>query len=224
MNTPGQSTTIHLCFHGIGSCATEREPGESRYWVTEDAFHRILDEVVDAPQTSVSFDDGNRSDVDIAVPALQERGMTATFFALAGRLDDPASLSPRDLRELSAGGMRIGSHGWDHIPWRGLTDADARRELIDARAALAEAAGVPIDEAALPLGRYERVTLQRLRAAAYDAVYTSDRYPARDGAWLRARYSVDADDTPESVRRIALGRPRLRSARNRLVSAVKRLR
>lgn len=216
--------TIHLCFHGIGTCAEEREPGESRYWVAEDAFHRMLDELVDVAGVSVSFDDGNRSDADIALTALRERDLTATFFALAGRLDDPASLSARDLRELTGAGMRIGSHGWDHIPWRGLTDASARRELIDARAALAEASGTAITEAALPLGRYGRSTLERLRAASYQAVYTSDRFPAHDGAWLRARYSVTADDTAASVRRLIAGRPGLRGARNRLASAVKRVR
>lgn len=217
-------SVIHLCFHGIGTCVAEREPGESRYWVTEDAFRRILDDVVGMPRVSLSFDDGNRSDADIALPALRERGLTATFFALAGRLDDPASLSPVDLRELTGAGMRIGSHGWRHVPWQGLSEADARRELVDARAALAEAAGTPIPEAALPLGRYGRATLRRLRAASYDAVYTSDRFPARDDAWLRARYSITADDSPASVRSIATGRPGFRTARSALTSAVKRLR
>lgn len=218
------STSIHLCFHGIGTCVAEREPGESRYWVTQDAFRRILDVVDDAPRVSLSFDDGNRSDVDVALPELRERGLTAAFFALAGRLDDPASLSRGDLRELTSAGMRIGSHGWRHVPWHGLSDADAHRELVDARAALAEAAGTPVDQAALPLGRYGRRTLRRLRAASYDAVYTSDRFPARDGAWLRPRYSVTARDTPESVRRILFGRPGLGAGRNALASAVKRVR
>lgn len=220
----GRSASIHLCFHGIGSSAAEREPGEARYWVTEDTFRRILDDVAEVPRVSVSFDDGNRSDTEIALPALQARGMTAMFFALAGRLDDPASLAPGDLRELVGAGMRVGSHGWRHVPWRGLNDADARRELLDARVALAEAAGAPIADAALPLGRYDRTTLARLRAASYRAVYSSDRFPARDGAWLRPRYSVSADDTAESVRRIVLGRSGLDGARNRLASAVKRLR
>jgi peptidoglycan/xylan/chitin deacetylase (PgdA/CDA1 family) len=217
-------STVHVCFHGIGTGGPEREPGESRYWVTEDAFRRMLDQVVDLPTVSLSFDDGNRSDADIALPALQERGLTATFFALAGRLDDPASLSPHDLRELRSAGMRIGSHGWHHVSWRGLTETDARRELVDARAALAEAAGAPITEAALPLGQYDRQTLTRLRAASYRAVYTSDRFAARDGAWLRPRHSVTAQDTAESVRRVATSRGGLREARNALASAVKRVR
>ncbi|SDR71816.1 polysaccharide deacetylase family protein [Agrococcus carbonis] len=216
--------TVHLCFHGIGTCVAEREPGEARYWVSADAFRRVLDEVAERPWVALSFDDGNRSDVEVALPALRERGLTATFFALAGRLEDARSLSRGDVRALADAGMAIGSHGWDHVSWRSLTDADARRELVDARSALSEAAGASVAAAALPLGRYGRDTLRRLREASYAAVYSSDRFPVRDSAWLRARYSVTADDTLESVRRILAGRPRLVTARNALASAVKRMR
>ncbi|WP_130177288.1 polysaccharide deacetylase family protein [Cryobacterium sp. SO1] len=215
---------INLCFHGIGTIEREREPGESRYWVTEDNFLRILDEVTEHPHARLSFDDGNRSDVVAALPALLERGLCASFFALAGRLDDAASLSPPDLRELRTAGMTIGSHGWTHVPWRGLGDDDAHRELIDARSLLAEASAGAIQDAALPLGRYDRGLLGRLEQAGYRTVYTSDRFPARSDSWIQARYSVSASDTVDSIRSILAGRPGVRDARNVLASAVKRLR
>ena len=215
---------INLCFHGIGSISREREPGESRYWVTEDSFLRILDEVTAHPHVRLSFDDGNRSDVVTALPALRERALRASFFALAGRLDDAGSLSASDLRELRAAGMAIGSHGWTHVPWRGLDIDDAHRELIDARNALAEASAGTIQDAALPLGRYDRGLLARLEHAGYRTVYTSDRFPARPESWLQARYSVTAGDTADSIRSVLGGRPRVREARNVLASAVKRLR
>ncbi|GAA3923374.1 polysaccharide deacetylase family protein [Microbacterium invictum] len=215
---------IHICFHGIGRCTQEREPGEARYWMAEDVFLGVLDALADEPGVRLSFDDGNRSDAEIALPALQERGMTATFFVLAGRLDDPASLSPADLRELRAAGMGIGSHGWEHIPWRGLDDTQSHREFVVAREALEEASGSPITEAALPLGRYDRTVLRRLREARYRAIYTSDRFPARAGGWLRARYSVTAEDTVATVRGFSNSRPGIGEARNLVASAVKRLR
>jgi peptidoglycan/xylan/chitin deacetylase (PgdA/CDA1 family) len=216
--------TINLCFHGIGTVAHEREPGESRYWVTKNTFLRILDEVRESPGVSLSFDDGNRSDVTVALPALAERAVAASFFALAGRLDDPASLSPPDLRELRDAGMAIGSHGWTHTPWRGLDDATARRELVDARAALAEASGGEIHDAALPLGRYDRHVLRRLKQVGYRRVYTSDRLPARPDAWLQARYSVTAHDTAETIRSVIAHRPGLRDVRYLMATAVKRIR
>jgi peptidoglycan/xylan/chitin deacetylase (PgdA/CDA1 family) len=215
---------INLCFHGIGTIVREREPGESRYWVSKDRFLRILDEVRDKPQIRLSFDDGNRSDISVALPALLERGLRASFFALAGRLDDVASVSPSGLRELRTAGMAIGSHGWSHIPWRGLGEDGARRELVDARAILAEASGGAIEDAALPLGRYDRRLLYRLGKIGYRTVYTSDRFPARSSAWLQARYSVTAHDTAESIRSTITHRPGVREVRNLIASAVKRIR
>lgn len=216
--------TINLCFHGIGAIDREREPGESRYWVAEDRFLRILDQVRESPRVKLSFDDGNRSDHAIALPALLERGLHASFFALAGRLGDPDSLSPHDLRDLRNEGMTIGSHGWTHIPWRGLDDVNARRELVDARAVLAEASNGDVRDAAVPLGRYDRALLGRLERIGYRTVYTSDRFPARSSAWLQARYSVTAQDTGESVRSLLTSRMRVRDVRAMAASTVKRIR
>lgn len=215
---------INFCFHGVGTCTTEREPGESRYWISEDLFRRVLDEAAARPDVRLSFDDGNRSDVDIALPELSARGLDATFFVIAGRLHDSRSLHADDLHALRDAGMRIGSHGWSHIPWRGLGPEQAHREFVEARAVIAEAAGTEIDEAAFPLGRYDRGTLKHLRRAGYRHVYSSDRFPARAGSWLQARYSIMADDTIDSVRAIFDHRPGIGDARNLLASAVKRLR
>lgn len=216
--------TVNICFHGVGTCRAEREAGESRYWISTDEFLRTLDALAGVPDVELSFDDGNRSDISVALPALRERGLRATFFALAGRLDDPSSLSPDDLREVRAAGMGIGTHGWQHVPWRGLSDADAVREFDDARVALAEASAGGIVDAALPLGRYDRAALRALRARGYRSVYTSDRFAYSERSWLRARYSVTNADTASSVRQYATGRAGFSGLRNALASTVKRLR
>lgn len=215
---------INLCFHGIGTCQLERESGESRYWITQDMFLRTLDLVSERTNVRLSFDDGNISDVLIALPALQERGLTATFFALAGRLHDPASLSPADLRRLSDAGMTIGSHGWSHVPWRGLDAAAAERELIEARAVLADVTSVAVQDAALPLGRYDRRLLNTLREAGYRRVFSSDRFPARPESWLQARYSLTSQDDVASVARLFTMRSLLSSGLNVPKSVIKRFR
>ncbi|MHC3000545.1 polysaccharide deacetylase family protein [Microbacterium sp. HJ5] len=215
---------VNLCFHGVGICPREHEPGEAGYWMSQDIFLRVLDLVAPLEDVRLSFDDGNRSDVDVALPALRDRGLTATFFPLAGRLDDPASLDSADLRGLRAAGMPIGSHGWTHTTWRDLTDVEAGREFLEARKALEEASGATITEAAFPLGGYDRTALRRLKSAGYRTVYSSDRYPARRSAWMQARYSVTAADTVDSVARIARRRPGMHELRNVLASTVKRMR
>jgi peptidoglycan/xylan/chitin deacetylase (PgdA/CDA1 family) len=219
------SRVVNVCFHGVGTPRRTLENGEARYWVTEDTFHRILDEVADRDDVRLSFDDGNLSDADIGLPALRERGLTATFFVLAGRLEDPGSLGPDHLRALSAAGMTVGSHGWAHRPWRGLTDAERQRELVDAKQRIEEETGTAVDQAALPLGRYDRTALAALRSTGYRAVFSSDRGWARPRAWLQPRFSVRADDTVESLRTEVLARPSARSrAVGELRTLVKRLR
>ena len=63
----------------------------------------------------------------IALPALRERGLTATFFVVAGRLGEPGFLDERGVRALADAGMAIGCHGMRHRPWRGLDERRAAR-------------------------------------------------------------------------------------------------
>lgn len=217
--------TFNICFHGIGEPQRELEPGEAGYWISADLYLGILDEIAGRRDVRVSFDDGNASDIEVGLPGLRQRNMTATFFALAGRLGSPGSLDARHLRELRGAGMTIGSHGMTHRPWRGMSMADLERELVDARTMLASAAGSAVTEAALPLGRYDRRVLRRLRELGYTAVHTSDRRPAGSAAWLQPRFSVHADDTVQRVRATILTPPAIGSrVRLEVVGAIKRLR
>ncbi|SEB56353.1 Polysaccharide deacetylase [Nocardioides exalbidus] len=216
---------VNVCFHGIGSPQRALEPGEEAYWTTPDTFLGVLDRVADRDDVRLSFDDGNESDIRIALPALQERGLTAAFFVVAGRLDQHGSLSRDDVRELHAAGMTIGNHGMTHRPWRGLDVARQQEELVTSRAVLAQVVGRPVLDAACPLGRYDRTVLSALRRAGYRSVHTSDRRWARSERWLQPRYSLHHDDTPESFERGVLGRPRVAAqAKGALVGTVKRLR
>jgi peptidoglycan/xylan/chitin deacetylase (PgdA/CDA1 family) len=193
---------INLCFHGIGVPHRTLEPDEDRYWIPVDLFLRVLDVVAGRLDVKISFDDGNESDVGIALPALLERGLTAQFFPLAGRLTQPGSLKREHLRSLRAEGMALGSHGMHHNPWRQLSSNDCQVELVAARDLLVEASDGPINLAALPFGRYDRSVLHALRELGYEKVYSSDRARAWSQAWFQPRYSVRSDDTVDTVRSI----------------------
>jgi peptidoglycan/xylan/chitin deacetylase (PgdA/CDA1 family) len=219
------SVVYGICFHGIGRPQRELEPGEHRYWITADAFHRVLDMIAARSDVRISFDDGNASDVEIGLGALLERGLVGSFFVVAGRIGSRGSLDTEGLRELSRHGMTIGTHGMDHRPWRRLPPGDRERELIEARERIAGAVGRAIDQAALPMGRYDRRLLADLKRLGYTAVHTSERMAGTEGAWLQPRFSILADDTVESVERSALADgPRSRKAWLVAKSRLKRLR
>lgn len=217
---------INLSFHGVGAPpGPPREAGEHDYWVGRDAFLSLLDEVQGRDDVWLSFDDGNASDVDVALPALVERGMTADFFVVAGRLGIPGNLDAGGVRALQDAGMRVGTHGMGHRSWRGLSDDELAVELVEAREVIAEATGTAVDAAALPLGQYDRTVLSALRRLGYGVVYSSDARRARAGAWFQPRYSVRAGDTPRSVQEKVLLPPRASERlRGHLAGLVKRWR
>jgi peptidoglycan/xylan/chitin deacetylase (PgdA/CDA1 family) len=181
---------INVTFHGIGEPERELTPGERDVWITQSQFTGLLDAVRDRPDVSLSFDDGNISDLRCALPQLRRRGLRATFFVVAGRFGQPGFLSESDVRQLAAAGMRIGCHGMVHRSWRGLDPHDQREEMLVARQMLEEVVGDAVDEAACPFGAYDRRVLQALRAYGYHRVYTSDGGTSGSESWLQARTSV----------------------------------
>ncbi|MEQ9122312.1 MAG: polysaccharide deacetylase family protein, partial [Alphaproteobacteria bacterium] len=185
-------------FHGIGAPARTLEEGEPPYWISVEQYRRILDQAVAIEAAGgarfvFTFDDGNKSDIEIGAAELDARGLKGAFFPLAGRLDAPGSLSRADVRALADAGHKVGTHGRDHVSWLDLDAAAEQAEMVDARAALAEAAGAKIDMAAIPLGQYGRRTLAQLKAHGYRTVYTSDGGEADPAAWLQPRRSVRGD-------------------------------
>src|SRR4051812_48635435 len=110
---------INLTFHGIGDAERALETGEAHVWTTRGRFLAILDAAAGRDDVRITFDDGNASDVSIALPALTARGLSATFFIVAGRLGTAGFLDEDGVRMLAAAGMDVGSHGMRHRPWGG---------------------------------------------------------------------------------------------------------
>lgn len=215
----GADRTVILNFHGVGTPGRLLEPGEARWWIERGALCSILDAVVarrgpGAPAVQLTVDDGNASDLDIIAPELAARGLTATFFVLAGRLGRPGSLSTAGLQELRAQGHRIGLHGFDHKDWRRLDAVGASREFDRARALLEGVAAAAVDECSVPFGSYSGRVLRELASRGFAAVYTSDRGVVRGEPWLRPRNCVHRDMTSGDVDALLAGR----------VTALRRLR
>jgi peptidoglycan/xylan/chitin deacetylase (PgdA/CDA1 family) len=182
--------------HGIGPAGRDLDPGEDQTWVGIEQFERVLDAVAGREDVRITFDDGNASDVQIALPRLLERGLKAEFFVLTGMLGEAGRLRADDVRELARAGMSIGSHGWAHRDWRRVDAEQANQELMEASHVLRELTGQPVSTVSIPFGSYDRHVLRGLRHAKVTRVYTSDGGPARRDSWLQPRNSVrhDLDD------------------------------
>ena len=199
---------IGLLFHGIGTPGRTLEPGEAPYWISTDRFERVLDQVQAAAHPDrirLSFDDGNASDHDIALPRLRARGLSADFFVLSGRIGQPGSLSAEQIRALAAVGMGIGSHGITHRDWRRIGAVDLEAEVTGSRAVIEGILGRPVTTAGIPFGSYDARVLAALRRAGYEAACSSDRGTMNPQAFLRPRTSVRAAMTEAEIAVILTG-------------------
>jgi peptidoglycan/xylan/chitin deacetylase (PgdA/CDA1 family) len=221
-----QATRVtNLTVHGVGPHTRELDPREAATWIDIAQLEHVLDLAMERPAVRLTFDDGNCSDVHIALPRLVERGLTAEFFPLAGWIGDQGRIDRSGLRELVVAGMSIGSHGWSHRDWRALDDAAAEQEIGLALRVLTDISGQPVSRVAVPFGSYDRTVLRRLRRAGVTRAYTSDGGRARVDAWVQPRTSLRSDLTPEGARILVAGRSRLGPDMRRLaVRSVKRWR
>jgi peptidoglycan/xylan/chitin deacetylase (PgdA/CDA1 family) len=217
--------TINLTFHGIGEPERPFEPGEQQVWLAPDQFESVLDAINGHEGIRLTFDDGNASDVSYALDALRRRGLTATFFIVAGRLGGPGFVDESGVRTLVDAGMGIGCHGMRHRPWQELDGPGLNEELSEARELLEQAAARPITEASCPFGSYDRRVLRTLRRQGYRRAYTSDEGTARPGAWLQPRNTVTPANAKGIIHRILEAeRSSAGALRRRARTAVKRLR
>ena len=99
------ANTMYLTFHGIGAPIVPPAEGELRYFVTADVFRRTIAglgelEAKTGVEAHVTFDDGNISDYEVALPTLVEHGRRGIFFVLAGRIGQHGYLSAAQIREM----------------------------------------------------------------------------------------------------------------------------
>ncbi len=180
--------SIVLMYHALyrGSDTSAIDSEDMPYAVSEDQFAAQLDRIAergagtfcsaDTPNIVITFDDGHRSNLDIAAPLLVERGLPAYFFVTSGFIDQRAGfMSSAELRKLSTEpGMIIGSHGVSHQFFADMSHEQAASELLDSRRFVEDATGSPCQSMSFPGGRYQRNTLELMRQSGYLQWFGSD--------------------------------------------------
>ncbi|MFT3790722.1 MAG: polysaccharide deacetylase family protein [Rudaea sp.] len=159
-----------LMYHGLHVDERCRGRFDPTYSVTPDRFAAQLDrlrqngyrsvrlcelatDADDGKRVVITFDDGDVSNLEVALPLLRERGMLAEFFVTSGFVDQPGMLTSRDVRALADAGMGVQSHGATHRYLQDLDDAELESELVRSKQALEQMTGVGVDALALPGGR-----------------------------------------------------------------------
>lgn len=158
----------------------------------------------DVPRLAVTFDDGYRSVLTTAGPALAAAGIPFTAFVPYTHVEDPGSLylSRAELRELaSLPGAAVGAHGGRHVDLTSLDDAALAAELAASRSRLEDLLGAPVSAMSYPFGRVDRRVRDAAASAGFRLAGTS-RYganrPGRDPL-LVGRTEAVAWDTAEDL-------------------------
>jgi peptidoglycan/xylan/chitin deacetylase (PgdA/CDA1 family) len=128
-----------------------------------------------APKTVVSLEfDDNVATQFQALAMLQAHGMKATFYVNSGLTPDDNGwrMNWGQLRQLSAAGMEIGGHTWDHADLTRMTAAQQQHEICDDRTNI-QAHGLPLPTSfAYPYGASEQ---NNVPAMVRQCGYTSGR-------------------------------------------------
>lgn len=160
---------------------------------------------------TLTFDDGYKSNHDIAWPILQRHGVTATVFLVSdfvgetnrwdpNVLQEPL-LSLAEIRAMQAGGISFGSHTCTHRSLVDIPRADAFLELTRSRTRLEALLGRPVVTLAYPYNNNNATVRALARQAGYQAaVLGRGRINARwTSPWALRRIPVDSCTVVEEL-------------------------
>ena len=226
MNSARKPAPIVLMYHGLdpGDGRYDGAPPEGRaYVIGRETFREHLRALVDAGRRIVdpaealsnrgdlllgagdvvlTFDDGDRSDYDAALPLLMETGVRALFFVATGVVGRSGKTDWPQWREILDAGMSVGSHAHSHQLLTSLSPDACRRDLETAHSLLKEKLGIEAATLSCPGGRFNRETLRQARACGHEVVFTSSPHAPRqsEGVGLVGRVAVRCDWTAERMR------------------------
>jgi hypothetical protein len=215
---------IVLSFHGIGIPPVGIPADERPFWMPEETFVSFIAHASSRANVlgvglHATFDDGNRSDLEIAAPVLAKYRIPASFFPCTGRLTTAGYLSAEDIRQLFEMGFEIGSHGIEHAHWTRLDRDALDHEINDSKRVLETILRTTIQTVAIPFGNYNRSVLNALKVAGYKTVYTCDPGFAYPGQWRVRRWHYDTNELFDLDHFVY----RSRSTRHRIVVGMKSL-
>jgi peptidoglycan/xylan/chitin deacetylase (PgdA/CDA1 family) len=175
-------------------------------------------------QFVLSFDDGYMTDYTVAFARLAERGWPGCFFIVASQVGASRALGWRELREMAAAGMEIGSHSLTH-PFLHHADPDViRREFGESKRILEDGLGQAVHFASLPRGSAAPGMGPLIKELGYRAFCTSEPglVSVRTDPYEVPRIAVKQRTTPAFLLQICAGK-RLTLATLQSFHAVKKL-
>jgi peptidoglycan/xylan/chitin deacetylase (PgdA/CDA1 family) len=178
-------------YHGIGT-GNDLDGSDPHYAVSREQLSRHIDilggSVALRDQVArgaieahcATFDDGHLSHYTNAFPLLLEKGCNGEFYVNSALVGGAHCLSWSQVRELTANGMSVQSHGHHHHYLSDLSDSALRADLDTSKKTIEDRTGEGVTILAPPGGRYDARTLRIAAELGYVRVAIS-----RPGCWAR---------------------------------------
>jgi peptidoglycan/xylan/chitin deacetylase (PgdA/CDA1 family) len=160
----------------------------------------------------VTFDDGYRSAIQNALPALRERRIPATIFVPTGALErkppwiknvnhvfaNETVLSPEDLKSLPKDLVTVGSHTVTHCRLSNIDEDTCRKEIGDSKSQLELILCNSVGLISLPYGSFDQNYTHLFKDVGYERIFLNvPTYPTtKTDLYVMGRISVNPDDWP----------------------------
>ncbi len=176
------------------------------------------------PSTLMTFDDGWRGTLDLAVPVLRKHVAEATVFITTSLLDSPGFLRAAELHSLPPE-LQVGSHCKTHGFLNEMSDAEIREELRVSKLELEQLTGRPIDTVAIPNGAVDSRVRRIAQELGYALVFTSEVHlnSRWSGPVHIGRAAIRSTSRPDDVRQFAEGNFGFDPFRRMVLSLPKRI-
>lgn len=105
-------------------------------------------------RVGLTFDDGNYSDLEFALPILEKFGFKAMFFPVGNWLGNENYLSIEDLKLIESLGHSVQAHSINHPDFIKLSNHQRSKEIEDTVTFFDQKLDLPVKYFALPYGNY----------------------------------------------------------------------
>ena len=150
---------------------------------------------------NLTFDDGFKSDYEIAFEAFLRYGYKADFFITTDWIGKKEYMTKEQLKKLDKEGMKIGSHSHTHPFLASLQSDEIFKELKRSKDILEDILGHQIDSFSIPGGIYDKRVLDLAKEAGYRYILTSRPYLNSNESLIN-RFCIHSKSTIEDVKKL----------------------
>jgi len=147
----------------------------------------------DKLSVAITFDDGFKNNLDIAIPILEKHQLPATIFLTTDFISNSNNsfLNWEQVEELSKSNLiELGAHGASHANLKCLDKGDLNRELLESKSCIESVSGKPVRYLAYPSGGYCKHSMELVQKNYHAA--------------FKDRMDGNADDDKRKVGRIGI--------------------